>query len=75
MKRKRKLRVNQVQVCFVHPGHRLRPVIGSGWLGLAQPMWVSWAQPKNKEMKKKIESVGIKILHVLGKMYFCQFIH
>jgi hypothetical protein len=61
------------------PGHWLGPVTGPGWLGPAQPRTggLSWAQPKKpKKIKtKKIESIEIKILHVLGKMYFYQFIH
>jgi hypothetical protein len=28
------------------PGHWLGPVIGLGWLGLAQSMWADRAQPK-----------------------------
>jgi len=44
--------------------------------GLGQlPGRAGWAQPSPKKNKKKIESVEIKILHVLEKMYSCQFIH
>jgi hypothetical protein len=53
-------------------------VAGPGWLGLAQPMWVELgpAQKKNKKIYKKIESVDIKILHVLENyIFFSQFIH
>jgi hypothetical protein len=28
------------ECCFAQPGHWLGPVIGPGWLGLAQPIWV-----------------------------------
>jgi hypothetical protein len=52
------------------PGHWLGPVTGPGWLGPAQPK-----KTKNIKTKKKIESIGIKILHDLEKLYFCQFIH
>jgi len=41
-------------------------------------MWAELgpAQKTKKKIKtKKIESIEIKILHVLGKMYFYQFIH
>jgi hypothetical protein len=52
-------------------------VAGPGWLGLAQPMWAELGPaPQNKKIKnKKIESIKIKILHVLEKKYFFLFIH
>jgi hypothetical protein len=58
--------------------------LGSIWaeLGPAPKKYICWAGPaqpnpqKIKKIKiKKIESVEIKILHVLEKIYFCQFIH
>jgi hypothetical protein len=58
---------------LAQPGHCLGLVIGLGWLGRTQSMWAELGQPK--KTKKKIESVEIIILHVLEKMYFCQFIH
>jgi len=51
------------------------------WRSLAGPLaWASCraglagSSPAQKK-QKKIESVEIKILHVLEKIYSCQFIH
>jgi hypothetical protein len=53
-------------------------VTGQGWADRVQPSsyGLSWTHQKKKKKKtKKIESVEIKILHVLEKMYFYQFIN
>jgi hypothetical protein len=62
---------------FAQPGHWLGPVTGLGWLGLAQPMWAELGPAPKKIKIKKIESVDIKILHILENyiFFFPQFIH
>jgi len=36
-------------------GHWFGPVTGLGWLGLAQPMRLSWVQPqKHKKIEKYV---------------------
>jgi hypothetical protein len=45
---------------FAQPGHWLEPVTRLGLLGPAQPHGLSWAQPKNKKIKKQKSKKGRK---------------